>query len=158
MARAFRKVIDVGPDGELGSLTSMAGSLGNDKFAGHEDLYGVDALVSRKDDVYIYLRPSPFYGSWSERFNFARAVGDVVCFPDGRTSVVNGLHGAERQAMSRAFAAELLAPVDYVLEIADEIDDPDEIAGKFSVSPRVIEHQIQNQQRIRQACSNALMG
>ena len=151
MARAFRNAIAVGHDGELGSVASMAGSLGNKRFAASGDLYGVDALVSRKDDVYVHLRPSRFSNSWSERFNFARAIGDVVCFPQGGSSVVNALHGAERQAMSRAFAAEFLAPVDSVLDVAHEVHDLDEIAGKFAVSPRVIEHQIQNQRRIQQA-------
>ena len=154
MARAFRRAVAVGPDEELGSVTSIAGSLGNKNFTSSRDLYSVDAVVSRKDHVYVHLRPSSYPNSWSERFNFARAIGDIVCFPDGGTSVVNGLHGAERQAMSRSFAAEFLAPLDSVLEVAQEVHDFDEIAGKFSVSPRVIEHQIQNQSRIQQACAN----
>ena len=154
MARAFRNAIAVGTDDELGSVISIAGSLGNKRFVTSGDLYGVDALVSRKDGVYVHLRPARFPNSWSERFNFARAIGDVVCFPQGGPSVVNALHGAERQAMSRAFAAEFLAPVDSVMDIAHEVHDLDEIAGKFSVSPRVIEHQIQNERRIQQACSN----
>lgn len=154
MAQAFRNAIAVGPDDLLGSPADMANKLGNDSFKTSRDLYGVDAVVSRKDDVYVHLRPSRYAQSWSESFNFARAIGDVVCFPDGGSSVVNSLHGAERQAMSRAFAAEFLAPVQSVLEVGREIRDVEEIAGRFSVSPRVIERQIENQGRIQQACAN----
>ena len=153
LARAFREVIAVASDEELGSIKNIASKLGNEGFARSDSLYGVDAVVSRHDDLYVHLRSSRFLTPWTENFNFARAVGDVVCFPEGGPSVVNDLHGAERQAMSRAFAAEFLAPIESVLEMSQEVSNFEEIAGKFSVSPKVIELQLQNCKRIQQACT-----
>ena len=65
----------------------------------------------------------------------------------------SGLHQAERQAAGRAFAAELLAPVESVLDMAHSGCDVDEISGSFHVSPQVIARQIENQDRIREACA-----
>ena len=69
-------------------------------------------------------------------------------------SVVNELRDAERQAAGRAFAAEFLAPVQSVLDMVDSGRDDYEIAGSFKVSPLVVARQIENQDRIRQACAS----
>lgn len=105
------------------------------------------------DDVRIHVRErgNRDWARQAERFAFARAIGDVVCFRDTPRSVVNGLHQAERQAASRAFAAEFLAPVESVLDMVDSGCDVDEISGSFDVSPQVIARQIENQDRIREA-------
>ena len=68
--------------------------------------------------------------------------------------MVNELGDAERQAAGRAFAAEFLAPVQSILDMADSGCDDYEIAGTFKVSPLVVEHQMENQDRIRQACAS----
>lgn len=84
-------------------------------------------------------------------FSFARAVGDVTCFPeDTGRAVVNRLNRAHRQAAGRAFAAELLAPVEEVCSMENDGYDFDAIAEHFGVSPMVIEHQLDNKDRIQQ--------
>ena len=55
--------------------------------------------------------------------------------------------------MGRAFAAEFLAPVDAVVITIAEGLDIEEIAGKFAVFPQVIEHQLENRDRIALACT-----
>ena len=102
---------------------------------------------------YLGLRKLGDKTIWAENFAFARAIGTVMCFPDTQRSVVNALHGAERQASGRAFAAEFLAPVERVLDMCDDGRDVDEISGFFNVSPLVIQHQIENKERILQACA-----
>ena len=59
----------------------------------------------------------------------------------------------QRQAAGRAFAAEFLAPVESVLDMVESGLDDDEIAGSFHVSPQVIARQIENRDRIREACT-----
>ena len=152
-ARAFRKVIGVQEGDCLKSVSGMARMLGNGEFASVEGLFGVNALVSRRDCVYVHLRQSPHVTRPAENFSFARAIGDVVCFPGGGPSVVNRLHGTERQAMGGAFAAEFLAPTETVSDMVLGGWDVDEIADVLAVYPRVVEHQIENRERIRQACS-----
>ena len=66
--------------------------------------------------------------------------------------MVNNLHDAERQAAGRAFADEFLAPVEKVLDMVDDGRDIDEISASFNVTSQVIAHQIENRDRIRQAC------
>ena len=57
--------------------------------------------------------------------------------------------------MGRAFAAEFLAPVKSVLYMVGSGCDVDEISGSFNVSPQVIDWQLENQDRIRQACADS---
>ena len=155
-ARAFREVMNIPPGERLISLSDIAARLGGGDFACTSGVPGVFALVCREDDdVRIHVRER---GAWdwarqAERFAFARAIGDVVCFGDARRSVVNGLHQADRQAAGRAFAAEFLAPVDSVLDMVGSGLDDDEIAGSFHLSPQVIARQIENRDRIREACT-----
>lgn len=153
-ARAFREFIAIPPDERLTSLSDIAGRLGARRFACASGVSGILALVSRTGDVRIHVRErgARDWARQAESFALARAIGDVVCFGDARRSVVNRLHQAERQAAGRAFAAEFLAPVDSVLDMVDSGLDDDEIAGSFNVSPQVIARQIENQDRIRQAC------
>ena len=155
-ARVFREVVDIRPHDRLSALSDMAARLGAGSFACTPGVAGVQALVCREDDdVRIHVRER---GRWdwarhAESFAFARAIGDVVCFEDGGRSVVNRLHQAERQAAGRAFAAEFLAPVESVLDMVESGLDDDEIAGSFHVSPQVIARQIENRDRIREACT-----
>ena len=154
-ARVFRNAVHI-PRGErFGSLSDVTGRLGSASFACAPGVPGISALVCRGDDIRIHVRQR---GPWewarhAESFAFARAVGDVICFGDTRRSVVNSLHRAERQAAGRAFAAEFLAPVECVLDMADSGLDEEEIAGSFNVSPQVIAWQVDNRERIREACS-----
>ena len=92
-----------------------------------------------------------------DKFAFARAIGDALCFRDEPRSIVNDLEAAERQATGRAFAAQLLAPLDQVLAMSEEHLAVDEIADEFEVSSRVIEHQLENQDRIQEACATAVL-
>ncbi len=156
VARALRGVLGIGDHETLRGVPALAGKLGNDLFdlsPRLTGLSGVDAVVSRRDDIYVHLRQTHNRVNVAENFSFARAIGDAVCFPDGGHSVVNRLHGAERQAISRAFAAEFLAPAEAVKEMSEDGFDSDEIAPAFAVSSQVIVHQIQNIQRIRRACA-----
>ena len=155
-ARVFRDVMDIQPSEKLDSVSDIARRLGAGSFVCTPGVAGIFALVRRGDeDIRIHVRER---GAWdwarhAESFAFARAIGDVVCFGDARRSVVNGLHQAERQAAGRAFAAEFLAPVESVLDMADGGCDVDEISGSFNVASQVIARQIENQDRIREACA-----
>ena len=156
-ARALRAEIAAEPGERFTSTEFIAGKLGASDFATTSATPGVLALIARNErDVHIHLRGhEPGEWTWqAQNFAFARAIGDAVCFPDTRRSVVNELRDAERQAAGRAFAAEFLAPIQSVLDMADSGRDDYEIAGSFKVSPMVVAHQIENEDRIRQACGS----
>lgn len=156
LARAIRRTIGVGEGYEFDSVCNIAGKLGNSSFERSEGLSGVDGVVSRGAEVHVHLRKPKYGPPWFENFNLARAIGDAVCFPEEGASVVNRLHGAERQAAGRAFAAEFLAPVEAVRAMVQEGYDIGEIAGRFVVDPRVVQLQIENRNRVEQACSGIM--
>ncbi len=148
-AQALRAAAGIQSDATLPSFDAIARKFGGSGFRNSGILSGVIALVSRNDnDRRIYLPEREV-----ETFAFARAIGAAVCFPSVRRSVVNGLQGAEQQAAGRAFAAEFLAPVSQVLDMRLSGRTDGAIAGHFNVSTQVIEHQIENQDRIRLACA-----
>ena len=155
-ARAFRRVMGVPREDAFESSRTVARRLGGSNFAPVQNLPGVHAVILRDDsDVRIHLRERgrrQQWSAWAENFAFARAVGDAVCYPEAGRSVVNNLHDAERQAAGRAFAAEFLAPVEKVLDMMHDGRDIDEISASFNVTSQVIAHQIENRDRIRQAC------
>ena len=116
-AGAFRGALGLTGDDDLGGVSGLAKRLGNPGFERTPDLDGLSAAVNRSGGVYVYLRDGKYPDGPSDNFAFCRAVGDAVCFPESRVSVVNSLRVAERQAMTRAFAAEVLAPVERVLDM-----------------------------------------
>ena len=86
-------------------------------------------------------------GATGTRFLIARALGDYL----GRSVSNHGLLSSlatDRQAQSRAFAAEFLAPADLLRErISSEYVDTeqiDELGQEFLVSSELIRRQIQN--------------
>lgn len=157
-AHRLRDILGTGNCDQAQSLASLAGRLGNQRFEPVDGDLGVAALVTRASDaVRIHLRPrgGPDWVAWAQNFAFARAVGDALCFPDSGNSVVNGLHGAERQATNRAFGAQFLAPVDEVLAMVEDGRDSTDVSRAFGVNSAVIDHQIENRDRIWQACARA---
>lgn len=157
-ARALREALNLRQSDRIKSDKSFAKKLGaaaSFESAGRID--GIRALRSHAtdDDVSIHMRDHgrKVQGRTAQLFSFARAVGDVACFPSPARSPVNELHSAYRQAAGRAFAAEFLAPVDEVLSMRADSHDSMTIANEFSVSTTVIERQIENMQRIMSACA-----
>jgi hypothetical protein len=155
-ARALRSVLGLGLADRLRTYKSIAEKLGASKqykLAPRVD--GIRALRSDQENgVHIYLRnhgnsPDAKAG---ETFAFARAVGDAVCFPAISRSPVNELHDAFRQAAGRAFAAEFLAPIDEIQSMRRDGKDVLSIADEFSTATELINRQLENHQRIAEAC------
>ena len=111
------------------------------------------AFVSRSDSTKIHLHRyngvDTLASTKFTNFAFARAVGDAVIFRSPKRSVVNGLHHAERQATGRAFAAELLAPIQEITSMTEDVFEVEEsvLADEFDVSPSVVRYQIENRER-----------
>lgn len=156
-ARATRKALALSSAHRFKSHKSLATLLGaGGQFSLAPRIDGIRALRHDDDDVTrIHLRDhgrAPFAQA-AESFTFARAVGDVVCFPSPTRSPVNDLHDATRQAAGRAFAAELLAPVEEILSMWKDGHDIPAIADEFAVGEEVVYRQMENAPRIRAACA-----
>lgn len=156
-ARKMREALCLTQADRLTSYKRLADKLGGGasyNIAGHVD--GIKALRSeREDGVQIHLRSQGQNGDaqLGHLFALARAVGDAVCFPESDLAPINDAHHAYRQAAGRAFAAELLAPVDEIRSMRRDRHDLVTIASSLSVSKAVIEHQLENGSRIDAACS-----
>lgn len=153
-ARAARKLLHLRPGDRLRSVTEIAKRLGSKSFERAPRVDGVRAIVSQEEQhVRVHLRDRPPLpeARVSERFAFVRAIGDAICFPGAGRSVVNDLHEASRQAAGRAFAAEFMAPIDEVASMVEDGKDLAAIADELNVSTELIERQIQNKERIRDA-------
>lgn len=142
LAKECRQVLGVQDEQYLTSVSDIASILGAGGVEYVESSPGVSALVCRGDGVRIFLSRDGEYETLFEHIDLARAIGDAVCFPDAGYSVVNGLRHAERQAVSRAFAAEFLAPAERVMGMHVDGWDIEHIAGVFHTSPDLIEEQI----------------
>ena len=127
--------------------------LGNGRFqrVHAEDIEpGLRAVVEPGAGVHLRDRGRGKF-SWAtqaETFALTRAIGSVLCLPQTERRVVNNLHYAEQQAVGRAFAAEFLAPMSNVREMAEDGLEAHEIAHEFKVSSPVVTHQLSNQERI----------
>ena len=88
--------------------------------------------------------------SSGKRFLMARALGHFVSRREPQLGILGSVHN-DRQARSRAFAAELLAPAEVLYGRWSGSDSPDdevdELSREFDVSSRVILHQIDNYER-----------
>ena len=95
----------------------------------------------------------------ARRFVLARALGDYMGRSEAGLGILTTMD-TMRQARSRAFAAELLAPAESLLpRLADgvEADVIHDLGQEFAVSPWVIRHQIRNH-GLPQPCSGGLPG
>jgi len=157
-ARAMRRVLNLGTDARFASYKDIAKLLGaGPSFRPSDTVNGLRALRSESGNgPFIHLRKHAggAAASASYLFTFARAVGDVACYPESGRAVVNDLKNAARQAAGRAFAAEFLAPLDEIESMQENGRDVTAIAEDFHVSTQVIEHQIENRDRIRRACAS----
>lgn len=156
-ARAMRQAMGLGTDARFPSFRRLAEMLGAGRsFEVGPAVDGLQALRSdHEDGVRVHLRAHGGVGSsqFPYLFAFTRAVGDVACFPAEGRAPVNELHAAYRQAAGRAFAAEFLAPIDEILSMRRDGRDIASVADARHVTNAVVEHQIENQHRIAQACA-----
>ncbi len=156
-ARALRARLGLGLGTRFADFGELARAIGaSDRFALAPPIAGVRLLRTVADDgVRLHLRSNgrTDVAKASQLFALARGVGDVICFPDSRRSAINDLRSAHRQALSRAFAAEFLAPVAEIESMIDDGYDLVGVAGDFGVATEVVERQLENAGRIEAACA-----
>ncbi|HUZ12903.1 MAG TPA: hypothetical protein VMU93_08655 [Caulobacteraceae bacterium] len=154
-ACAVRRILNLRASDRFRSFRPLAEKLGASRaYALAPSVEGIRALRSDHADApRIHMR---IHGSSPEAraghlFSFARAIGDVACFPEESRAPINELRSAYRQAAGRAFAAEFLAPIDEIESMHEDGRDAVSIAEEFGVSTTVIERQRENKGRIQSA-------
>ena len=149
-ARTTRQALGVAQNERFRSVRALARRFGTPGFLSAPPTAGIRALVDSRDgETRVHLgRANNPRGNL---FHLACAVGEAVANPPARWAAVNDLHGASRQACTRAFAAEFLAPVDEILSMRRDGHDVHSIAREFGVLTGTVERQEGNADRIRQA-------
>jgi hypothetical protein len=150
-AEQSRAVLQIDPDRVFDNLSSLAAICGNRAFrhaSGHvKGLRGnvrFDGTTPR-----AIVAESSLKGP--SMFTLARAIGDFVVFGDrGRSPITDSQ--SYRQAVGRAFAAELLAPAEVVVRMSHGGLTVEEIAHARCVSEEPIRRQIQNHPDLFEGC------
>ena len=155
-ARALRLALNLNQAHRFSSFQDLAHRLGAAR--GYNVAQKVDGIRAlrreRPDGIHVHIRNHGDYpaATTGHLFALARAVGDAACFPEAQLAPINHLHHAFRQAAGRAFAAEFLAPIDEITSMQESKRDIFSIANEFAVAPAVVQHQIENKDRIAAAC------
>lgn len=147
LARAVRKMLGIGQDPFQFEIEGPLAIFHSERASPSHRIEGLVASASP-----ACVTAPRRYGS-SRRFLVARALGDFVSRRESRFGILGSLHN-DRQARSRAFAAEFLAPAKVLYDewsTSDAGDEAiDELSRQFDVSSEVVSHQIANFERIRE--------
>ena len=150
IARTLRHTLGLGTD-PLNSDAALAGAFGIDTlasvaFADPAARKLFDAMVDSPDGEtpgFLTTRPRPE----GARFAFCRALFEYLTAAGAPSALVT-VAKTDRQKRNRAFAAELLAPSDWLRARIGGTwigpDDIDEWAAELGVSTEVVGHQIEN--------------
>ena len=142
-AKACRKQIDLAATHSLRDPSEIASLFGASQFTTCSNrANGLRAEVNGMADYPRVVVAS--YGHPSS-LNFAtmRAIGDYLVYRSHGRAPVNDTH-SYRQAVGRAFAAEMLAPADVIAQMQDEGMGVDEIAAERNVSEIAVLHHLEN--------------
>lgn len=113
------------------------------------DSGGLQGLVGVNDDRVGLVLPDESKNTTTVRFAQSRAVGHAI-LSDRRSALLDPAR-TDSGRMSRAFAAELLAPADGIQAHLHAFGDypteraVDHIAHHYGVSPMLVQHQFDNQ-------------
>jgi hypothetical protein len=143
-ARQTRIALNRPPDARFDSVDTLARAFGTGDFdVSRHYVPGIRAVADsgsgRRTKILVSGGNLP---PQSKLFSLARAVGDTIVFESQRAAITD--NETSRQAVGRAFAAELLAPAEIVLDHYREGWTIEDIALERGVSGKVIEHQIEN--------------
>lgn len=145
-AGACRQQINLPVQRALQTPAEIAGLFGNKHFETAASwTQGLRAEVNYTGDEARIVVGGPGH---PRSLNFAtmRAVGDYLVYQQPGRSPINDTY-SYRQAVGRAFAAEILAPVEVIFPMQDEGMSIEDIAAERHVSEWAIMHHLQNHGR-----------
>jgi hypothetical protein len=146
-AAQTRSALNHSSDARFDSVDSLARAFGTGDFdVSRNYVPGVRAVVNAQSDRTKILVAGGNLPSQAKLFSLARAIGDSVVFENSQRAAITD-NETSRQAVGRAFAAELLAPAEIVLDHYRNGWTIEDIALERGVSGRVIQHQIENHQK-----------
>lgn len=141
LAKRVRAHLRLAADSSVGGLTGLADTAGAPDFecsgAAPGDLLGFQNRLRDAPSVVVNGD-----GGDSSSFLLGRAIGDYIAF-ECEEACISDIY-TDRQAVNRAFAAELIAPSEAVVSMIDEGASRKQVALHFGTSQTVIRHQFEN--------------
>ena len=141
LAKHVRSRLHLAVDRPIGGLAGLAGAFGAPDYKCSPAAPGQLLGFQSYDDTAPVVVANGDGGNVSA-FLLARAIGDYVAFGDRRMPIVEIY--TDRQAVGRAFAAELIAPSEAVVDMIDQGLSWMRVANHFGATSRVIRHQFDN--------------
>ena len=147
VAAGCRKELGLKAERVFGDAAEIAALFGGQRFeAAAGRVPGLRAEVCNGDQGPKFIvagLPAP----QSRNFAMMRAIGDFLAFEqDGRAPITDTY--SYRQAVGRAFAIEMLAPTETILQMERDGMSVDEIAAARNVSEDAVAHHLENR-RVR---------
>ena len=141
LAKRVRRQLRLPPDRPVGGMQGLAALFGAPDYATSVEapgqLLGFRATVGDAPTVVVGRRDGD-----APVFVLARGIGDDLAFGDG-AAPISDLY-SDRQAVGRAFAAELLAPAEAVVAMIEEGRGLQRVARHFGTNTLVVRHQFGN--------------
>ena len=142
-AAACRDLVDLPAAQSFGSPSEIARIFGGRRFEVCPNrVDGMRAAVNGAPDHPRVVVAGPGHPG-SLNFATMRAIGDYLVYGSDGRAPVNNTH-SYRQAVGRAFAAEMLAPAETILEMQHTGMGIEEIAAERNVSEVAVMHHLQN--------------
>jgi DNA-binding transcriptional ArsR family regulator len=141
-AQNLRKHLKWGPEKRIGDVTALAALFGADTFQASPTAPGqLRAFQSEVNGVPTIVVEEECEAS--TKFLLARAIGDFLVYRTSPSCVAD-LY-TDRQAIGRAFAAELIAPAEGVVRLIEDEDlSISRVAQHYGATDDVIHHQYRN--------------
>ncbi len=141
LAKHVRRQLRLSPDRAVGGLEGLATLFGASDYSTSGEapgqLLGFQSCEGNVPTVVVGAREGD-----GPVFVLARGIGDHLSFGD-RKAPISDLY-SDRQAVGRAFAAELLAPSEAVVAMIEEGRGMQRVARHFGTSTTVVRRQFEN--------------
>jgi hypothetical protein len=147
LAEDCRKALGLNPERVFDDVAEVAALFGGTGFqvaVGRVPGLRAEAYVNGAPKIILADLPAPE----SRTFAMMRAIGDFLAFrQEGRSPVTDTY--SYRQRIGRAFAVEMLAPAEIILQMERDGLAPDEIAAARNVSELAITRHMENRRALQ---------
>jgi hypothetical protein len=146
LAEDCRRALGLNPERVFHDIADVAALFGGTRFqaaAGRVHGLRAEVAVNSAPKIIVADLPAP----QSRTFAMMRAIGDFLAFrQEGRSPVTDTY--SHRQRIGRAFAVEMLAPAEIILQMERGGLVPDEIAAARNVSEVAITRHLENRRAL----------
>jgi len=147
LADQCRALMSLKPDrvfADVGEIGTLFGGTGFAVASGRVQGLRAEVVVNSVPKIIVADLPAP----QSRTFAMMRAIGDFLAFrQEGRSPVTDTY--SYRQGVGRAFAVEMLAPAEIILQMERDGLAPDEIAAARNVSEVAITRHLENRRALQ---------